>query len=93
METITLKVNGKPNISFTGKLLASNVYQYGEDVVYETAKGNWFVARLDNEDFMWDSKLIENKSKEDLFEFLGFSEDAKSIYAQMGIEHVTSLDI
>ncbi|QJT80422.1 hypothetical protein [Kosakonia sp. MUSA4] len=95
MESVFFKVNGQEDVTFDGKLVA-HVHDSDSDVsraVYETPKGNWFYTESDNENVLLRSIVIENKSKEELIKILKFTDLAKVIYSQLGIETTKKLDI
>lgn len=95
MERVLLKVNGAPDVAFVGEDVA-RVYDSFADVlttIYETEKGNWFLAVTNNESVLVRQKVIENKSAEDLKNVLGYSDLAKSLYEQLGIDTTNNLDI
>ncbi|MFD3227092.1 hypothetical protein [Rahnella aceris] len=95
METVTLKVNGNPDLSFTGQMMArERDPQTGiTSVVYETPKGNWLVARINLSSILIDYKVIEEKSEKALIEYLGFDNIAKAIYEQLDIDTTNKMDI
>ncbi|MEW8792341.1 hypothetical protein GNE01_21290 [Klebsiella sp. JL973] len=95
MESIFFKVKGQEDVTFDGKLVA-HVHDSDSDIstaVYETAKGNWLFTESDNENVLLRSTLIESKSKEELIKLLKFTDRAKEIYSQLGIETTKKLDI
>lgn len=94
MDKVILKVDGKPDVSFMGILVASTeLDEYDRLHVYETAKGHWLLVRLNMYGYLLGQTLIENKNQETLIDQLKYSDFAKSIYQQMGIDYTDNLDI
>lgn len=95
MENIILKVSGKPNLSFHGVLVAEarNAAKGLTKRVFETAKGHWMIAEIDDNDILFNYIVIDNKSTEELVKKLGFDSVAKSIYSQLKIDTTDKLDI
>jgi len=94
MEKVILKVDGKPDVSFMGTLVAQTVMDgYDSLFVYETAKGHWLLVRLNMYGYLVSQILIENKNQETLIDQLEYSDFAKTIYQQMGIDYTDNLDI
>lgn len=95
MENITLRVEGKPDVSFTGKLVANVDLSNAHDklAVFETAKNHWFIARMDRYGYLRSHTLIENKDESKLIEHLKYTDDAKVLYRQMGVNYTQQLDI
>ncbi|EQA8936816.1 hypothetical protein ACX9Q3_005536 [Klebsiella oxytoca] len=95
MEKIFLKVKDGRDIAFTGKEVAHE-HNSDNDVafrVYETEKGNWIMTATSNEDILLKHEVIEDKSVEKLVKTLGYSDFAKSIYSQLGVDTTQNLDI
>lgn len=95
MEKIFLKVKDGRDIAFIGKEVAHQ-HNPDKDVafrVYETEKGNWLLTATSEEDILLKHEVIENKSIEKLVKSLGYTDFAKSIYSQLGVDTTQNLDI
>lgn len=95
MEDIFFKVKDGRDIRFVGKEVAHE-HNPDNDVayrIYETDKGNWVLTASSNEDLLLQHKIFENKSTDELVNFLGFSDTAKSLYEKLGIDTSQKLDI
>ncbi|EKY1941914.1 hypothetical protein RA231_000284 [Cronobacter turicensis] len=95
MEQIEFKVKGGRDIAFVGEEVA---YEHDQDQdvayrIYVTEKGNWFFAATSNEGFLLHQKVFNNKSTEELVAFFGYSDIAKSLYQQLGVDTTQRLDI
>ncbi|WP_313018865.1 hypothetical protein [Atlantibacter hermannii] len=95
MQNIILKVDGQPDISFIGDLVAEEVdpNNGGHTKVFATEKGHWLVAMTNMREILIQHKVINNQSHDELISTLGFSNLAKSIYQQLGINTAKNLDI
>ena len=95
MERIFLKVKDGRDIAFIGKEVAHH-HNPENDVafrVYETEKGNWVMTATSNEDVLLKHEVFKNKSVEELVKALGYTDFAKSIYTQLGVDTTQNLDI
>lgn len=95
MDKITLKVEDKPDVSFTGVHVANTDISNSNDtlIVFETSKGHWLVARMDIYNNLQGYKIIENKNEKDLIANLQYTDSAKNIYSQLNIDYTNKLDI
>lgn len=94
MEQILVKVKDGQDISFVGQEVAYG-YNDGNDVairIYETEKGNWITTATSSEGYLLDHQVVKNKSVSDLVAILEYTDWAKSIYDQLGIEVTKKLD-
>lgn len=95
MENITLKIVGKPDLSFVGTLAAHTDIAGSNDkfLVFETSKGHWLVARVNAFKELQSYKVIENKDEKELINNLNYTDEAKNLYRQLDIEYTNKLDI
>ena len=99
METYNVQITGKRDFVFTGDEIASDTTETGTGTkqvirVYKTEKGLFVVSKdyltqWANDKDKYDA--IATRENEDIFGFLGFSDAAKNVYYQLGIDSTLHL--
>lgn len=103
MGTFTIEIDNKPNLRFTGELLASvsnsdNTGRWTELALYKTKGGKYVcheIARtswgtLQNERDSFKGKLCETLAE--VKEFFGYSQLAKELYAEANIDYAIVIE-
>jgi len=86
---VVLHKKNENDIEFMGKVVAKS----GNINVYETPKGHWLCSAFDMYGNSMSHEIVENKNEKKLHELLGYSDNAKKIYNQLGLNLNSQLDL
>ena len=94
MTEIKVEITGERDLVFNGELIAEDTTECGtgrKEVIksYLTEGGLWVISKCEATQWQGERDLytaVSTRSKEDIFAFLGYSDAAKNIYIQMGLD-------
>lgn len=82
-----ITATNKQDISFKGRLMAESETTEAKLTLYQTMAGQWVAVQQTNGNPDQNStKVCVSKEQHDILDFFGFSEEAKEIYYQSGID-------
>lgn len=82
-----ITATNKQDISFKGRLMAESETAEAKLTLYQTMAGQWVAVQQTNDNTDQNStEVCVSKEQCDILDFFGFSEEAKEIYYQSGID-------